>query len=139
MPRSAWVYLERFRGDPDPASALQERLDAADTLASIVAGWARARLGDRRGFDRLGTYLDGDFHRDLKDLSLFTWTTGPARDMRTLQPPSAPGPSAENELASLSSAQLDIVAVALQYLVERKYVDLQDVPIVMRILRDLSP
>lgn len=134
---SAWAYLERFRGDQDPASTLQSRLQAADTLACVVAGWARARLRGRKDFDKLGAYLDGDFHKDLKNLSLFIWMTGAVRGMRTPQEsePSTAEPDVHSGSLpiSLSSGQLDVVAVVVQYLIEHEYLDLEDAPIVMRV------
>ena len=143
---STWVYVERFRGHPDPASALQARLKAAETLAGVIAGWARARLGDRKGFDKLGAYLDGDFRKELRNLSLLTWVFGAVRGMETPQHTGTPeesSPPDRNTFLSLSSPQVDVTALLasphvdvtaliLQYLVERKYVELEDAPVIKR-------
>ena len=31
----SWMYLERFRGDPDPARSIESRLGAADSAATL--------------------------------------------------------------------------------------------------------
>lgn len=138
----AWIYIERFRGDADPAGTLQERLKSARTLASIVAGWARARLGGRKGFDKLGDYLDGDFPKDLQNLSLLTWTFGAVREMSTGQarsPSTQPmeRPTKVEELVAtlgMSSGQIDVAAMMAQYLIERRYIAIEDAPAAMRAL-----
>jgi hypothetical protein len=127
---SAWIYLERFRGDDDPAAMLQERLRSADILASVIAGWARARLGDRKGFDKLGAYLDGEFRKDVRNLSLLLWAAGAVHHMSTLEGPAPAG--------RFSSAQLDVAAIAAQYLLERRYVSLEDAPAFLRLFGPAS-
>jgi hypothetical protein len=131
---SAWIYLERFRGDSDPAGTLQERLRSADILASVIAGWARARLGDRKDFDKLGAYLDGEFRKDARNLSLVLWTVGATRHLSDPQGPAGASPPEDKPGSVLTSAQKYLAAVAIQYLVERRYLALEDAPAVIGLL-----
>ena len=131
---SAWIYLERFRGDPDPAGTLQERLRSADIFASVIAGWARARLEDRKDFEKLGAYLDGDFRKDVRNLSLFIWTAGAVHDMSTLQGSGDPNRPEDKKAPQHSSAQADVAAIAIQYFVERKYLTMEDALALVRLL-----
>lgn len=133
---SAWIYLERLRADQDPATTLETRLQAADLAAKLIAGWSRSRLGDRKDFDKLGKYLDGDFRKDLRTLSLYLWMLGAARHMSTAdaatsQPSSTANIQAE-DLLTLSTGQSDVALAIAQFLFEHKYIDPQDVPTIAR-------
>jgi hypothetical protein len=70
----AFVYIERFRGNSDIAAELEERLKATDQLADYLLGWFAAELGKDPRFENLRQFLDGDFRRDLRNLTLYLWT-----------------------------------------------------------------
>lgn len=67
-------YVERFRGDDDLVDDVENRLRAADRLADLLKGWLTSELEGQPGVDRLGEFLDGPFRRDLKNVSLYSWS-----------------------------------------------------------------
>ena len=70
---AAAFYLERFRGNDDLAARTKAQLAAADQLTDLLLGWCRAEFGHEPGWKNLHSFLDGDFRRDLKNLSLYSW------------------------------------------------------------------
>lgn len=70
---TAGFYVERFRGSDDLAARANAQLAAADQLTDLVIGWSRAEFGREPGYKKLRRFLDGDFRRDLKNLSLYSW------------------------------------------------------------------
>jgi hypothetical protein len=106
---SASFYLERFRGNDDLVAANAKRLHAADQLVDLVIGWSKKELGGERGYPQLHRFLDIDFRNDVKNLSLYGWMMA-----------AAPGDKDWNG---------EEFAVRMgQYLVERGYLDLSDLP-----------
>jgi hypothetical protein len=117
---SAGFYLERFRGDDDVASRTAKRLRAADQLADLVIGWSRMELRHERGYKNLRPFLDVDFRRDLKNLTLYGWL---------LQTASATRAETPEEFAVRFG----------QYLAERGYFKMEDLPKLFRMTVDSDP
>jgi hypothetical protein len=72
---AAGFYLERFRGSADPAGVLEKRYQALDQLADLVIGWSYEYFGREANYQELRQFLDQDFRHDLKNFSLYLWTT----------------------------------------------------------------
>jgi hypothetical protein len=70
---TAAIYAERFRGDDDIATASAKRMEAADQLTDLLIGWGRMEMGGDANYENLRRFLDGDFRRDLKNLSWYHW------------------------------------------------------------------
>ncbi|MEJ0088699.1 MAG: hypothetical protein WDM80_02955 [Limisphaerales bacterium] len=106
---SAGFYMERFRGHDDLAGRTEKQFRAADKLTDLVMGWTQTEFGRMRGFKKLRKFLDEDFRRDLKNAGLYFWV---------------------GEISTLSdtNAPEEFIARFAQYLHERGYVKLSDVP-----------
>ena len=113
---SAAFYIERFRGNDNLASMTDRRFKAADQFADIFVGWSQMELGREPGYDKLRKFLDVDFRRDLKNLSLYCWEWQLASDYKT---------NATEEFAVRFG----------QYLLERGYFTVGEIP---GLFRDVS-
>ncbi len=110
---SAGFYAERFRGNDDLAGITERSLKSADQLTDLMLGWSKTELGAQPGYEKLRQFLDADFRRDLKNVSAY-WSAGSlANGYRT---------NAGEEFAVRFG----------QYLVERGYLKLGDVPALFR-------
>ena len=116
----AGFYLERFRGDDDVATMTARRLRAADQLVDLVIGWSRMALGRERGYKNLRRFLETDFRRDFRNLTLYGWM---------LQTSSATRSEAPEEFAVRFG----------QYLAERGYLKVEDLPQLFRAMADNDP
>jgi len=105
----AGFYTERFRGNDDLAGMSERRFKAADHLTDLLTGWSQMALGREPGYHKLRQFLDGDFRRDLKNLSAYWW---------------------EGQLASgyKTNADEEFVARFGQYLLERGYFNTREFP-----------
>lgn len=102
-------YLERFRGNDDLAAQTTKRLAVADQLADLALGWSRAEFRHEPRYQNLRLFFDGDFRRDLKNLSLYQW----AGDISSSYKP---------------EATEEFIVRFGQYLVERGYLKVEDAP-----------
>jgi len=114
---AAGFYLERFRGNDDLAGQTEKQFHAADQITDLVIGWSRTEFGRERGYKKLRKFLDEDFRRDLKNAGLYFWT---------------------GRISALSNtnAPEEFAARFFQYLHERGYLKLSDVPGLCLILED---
>jgi hypothetical protein len=113
------MYVERFRGNDDLMADVDSRMTACDQLVNLLAGWLEAELKDHPGFSDLKKFLDGDFRRDVKNLSLLAWTF---TNLATVQMENKP----DEELGQ------ELVLRASQYLLERGYFTLDELPAFVR-------
>jgi hypothetical protein len=111
---SAGFYVERFRGNDDLAAQTEHKIRAADQLTDLVIGWSQVELGREAHYQDLRRFLDVDFRRDLKNLSLYSWIGGVASSYK---------PEASEEF---------IVRFG-QYLAEHGYLKLEDAPNLFKI------
>jgi hypothetical protein len=107
---TATVYLERFRGDDDAAGRARAIQRAAEELSTVILGWLESELGTMRGFDRFRAWSDANLRRDLENTMLYVWMAGDLHRPETGW--SSIGPWSR----------------AVQYLVERGYFTIGDVP-----------
>jgi hypothetical protein len=116
---SASFYVERFRGNDDLAGITEKHLKAADHLADLMLGWSKSELGSQPGYDKLAQFLDVDFRRDLKNLGAYWWEG--------------------NFAAAYSTNGVEEFMVRFgQYLVERGYLRIGEMPILFRDATDRS-
>lgn len=106
---SAGCYIERFRGDDDLATSTEKRLHSADQLTDLVIGWSRMELRHERGYDQLRRFLDTDFRADVKNLSMYFWML-------------------QTSMATRSSNPEEFAVRFGQYLIERGYLKVEDLP-----------
>jgi len=105
----AGLYAERFRGQDDMHAQLQDRFRAADQLVDLAIGWSRMELGREPHYHNLRLFLDGDFRRDMRNLVLYFWAGRVAADYK-------------------SEAGEEFIVRFGQYLMERGYLKLDDLP-----------
>jgi hypothetical protein len=116
---SASFYVERFRGNDDLAGINEKHLKAADHLADLMLGWSKSELGSQPGYDKLAQFLNVDFRRDLKNLGAYWWQG--------------------NFAAGYSTNGVEEFMVRFgQYLVERGYLQIGDMPVLFRDATDQS-
>ncbi|KKK56063.1 hypothetical protein LCGC14_3068290, partial [marine sediment metagenome] len=111
---TGFAYVERFRGDPDPGATVARRMASADELTDLLTGWFAAELGRDRRFGALRTFMDTQFRRDLKNVSMLLWAY--SIGYRTANP-------GEELLARIGLL-----------LVERSYVSSGQLPVLLSIL-----
>ncbi len=116
---SAGFYVERFRGNDDLAGITEKHLKAADHLADLILGWSKSELGTQPGYDKLAQFLNVDFRRDLKNVGVY-WQEG-------------------NLVAGYSTNGAEEFMVRFgQYLVERGYLRIGEMPVLFRDATDRS-
>ena len=106
---TAGFYVERFRGNDNLASMSERHFQAADRLTDLMLGWSRMELGREAGYDKLRRFLDVDFRRDLKNLSVYWWEGQMANNYQT-------------------NANEEFVVRFGQYLLERGYFKIGEIP-----------
>lgn len=111
---TAAVYVERFRGDDDVEVHIDERRRASDELTSLLVGWFASEIGRDRNFPRIRKFMEGDFRRDLRNLSHY-WAMARA--------------SRQKE----ASLHQEYWVRAAMYLVEHGYFRLEEVPAAVHI------
>jgi hypothetical protein len=116
----AGFYVERFRGNDDLAGMVEQRFKAAGQLTDLIIGWSQTELGREPGYDKLHHFLDVDFRRDLKNVSSY-WTAAVLA----------------NGYKTNSSEEFAIRFG--QYLFERGYFTLDEIPGLTKIMDDPQP
>jgi hypothetical protein len=101
-------YVERFAGQDDLTAQLDQINLAADTITDVLSGWLASRLETRPGFEKLHRFMDTDFRRDIKNLSIYLWP-------------------AKSGLVSSEENKMEIRARVVLYLIEHDYVHYEHV------------
>ncbi len=104
---AAGFYMERFRGNDDIAGMIMERFRAADQIADLVIGWSRELFISEPGYSLLHRFLDQEFRQDLKNYSFYSWM---------------------DEGSYMSDSTQESEARLIQYFIERRYVEVQEIP-----------
>jgi hypothetical protein len=110
---TGWIYVERFRGNDNLVSQINQATTAADQLVDLIEGWTRTELARQAKYKDLRQFLTQDVRQDLKNLSLYCWAGSLSSRYKT---------ETENEF---------VMRVG-QYLVERDYFRAADLPQVLR-------
>lgn len=71
---STSAYVERIRGSDDFVLNVEQRQQATNRLVDLLRDWFAAELEGEPRFDRLRDFLDTEFRRDMKNLSLYGWS-----------------------------------------------------------------
>jgi len=100
---SAAVYVERFAGTDDLTWQLEQINLAADIVADTLGGYFTSQLQDRPGIDKLRKFMDTDFRKDIKNLSIYLW-------------------SVKSGLVTSEDNKMEIRARVVLYLVEHDYI-----------------
>jgi hypothetical protein len=114
---SASFYVERFRGNDDLAGIAEKQRQAADHLTDLILGWSKSELGTQPGYEKLARFLNVDLRRDLKNLGAYWWEGNFAAGYST------------------NGAEEFMVRYG-QYLVERGYLQIADLPALFRDITD---
>jgi hypothetical protein len=96
-------YVERFAGQDDLTAQLDRINLAADTITDVLGGYLASRLDKHPGFEKLRRFMDTDFRKDIKNLSIYLW-------------------SAKSGLVSSEENKMEIRARVVLYLIEHDYV-----------------
>jgi len=116
---TATAYVERVRGEDDIAGDLDNRRAAIERLVALLNGWLEKELADAPEWPRLRSFLEGDFRRDLVNLSIYIKSLElVAADERLLV--------ADRKVAGGALAQHG--ARVGQYFIERGYLDPAQLP-----------
>ncbi|TWU11014.1 hypothetical protein [Allorhodopirellula heiligendammensis] len=107
---SASLYVERFRGEDDLQQSERDRHAAIDQSVDLLLNWAHEEFAGQAILARLERLIDQDIRRDLKNVSGYCWAYGMVFDMG----------------GELGGQRL--MARVGQYLVERNYFSLADLP-----------
>lgn len=67
---TATAYVERVRGDDDIAGDLDQRRAAVQRLVALLIGGLEKELAGTPEWPKLRGFLDGEFRRDLVNLSV---------------------------------------------------------------------
>jgi hypothetical protein len=110
---STSIYVERFGGSDDLSAELTRRQQAVNQLTDYLIGWLRQELGRHPRFKTLRTFCDGPLRRDLQNLAIYGW--GPV------------GLANQKE-----DAWEELLIRIGQYLLERGYFSVEQVPTLMR-------
>jgi len=102
-------YLERFRGNDDLAERTLKQYHAADQFTDLVIGWSKTEFGRERGYGKLRQFLNEDFRNDLKNAGQY-FQLGLAG------------------ASSNTNAPEEFIVRFCQYLLERGYLKLSDLP-----------
>jgi hypothetical protein len=117
----ACTYVERFRGVEDIDAQVVARRLAADRLAELLLGWFESELGGEPSFPALRTFIHQELRGDLRSMALYGWLANAAADQR----PDGHQPEGGVELLVRGG----------QFLVDRGYLQLTDLPGLVRAVR----
>ncbi len=127
------VYLERIRGEDDQAKVLERRLTSIDQFSGHLAGWLQTELSAEPGWEVFKNFLEEDFQRDIKNIYLYFWSMDSADNFGSNL--------GSNEIMEKAGGAL--LARVIQYLSERDYLSLREMPVLTRWLNgerdDIGP
>lgn len=111
---AAYYYSERFRGEDDLQRSIEHRYEAVDKLIDLLLRWSKDEVTDAATFKRVETFLDQELRHDLKNVALYCWSHAMLSD-----------PGEKGTMQRLG-------ARVMQYLMERDYLSLPELPIMLR-------
>ena len=119
----AFVYLERFRGEDDQAKIIEKSLVNIDQLSGHLVDWLQTEVSAKPGWEVFKNFLKEDFPRDLKNIYLY---------FRSLDAADNFGSNLES-YEIMEKAEGALFARVIQYLFERDYISLRDIPELQRL------
>jgi hypothetical protein len=114
------VYVERFRGNDDINSSIDDRRKAVDSLVDLLVGWFESKLHGESDWPPLHAFLDKQFRSDVQNVSLLVWSTN------------------VRHVFESTDALAEVGLRAAQYCVERKYAAYEEAPVLLREFQDAS-
>jgi len=111
---SVSIYAERFRGNDDLVQSIEARKAAIDQIVNLLMGWITEEINDLPTQQRVTLLLDKKVRGDLKNLALISWTNDATVNAR-------------------SPKQVEVSIRAMQFLIERNYLTLADIPTIQRL------
>lgn len=116
---SKFVYIERFRGNDSLIVQVEDSLEAANMLTDYLTGWLETKLSDEKGYASLKEFCDQSLKKDLANLSIY------CQRLFLFDKNSEDGKSEE-----------DILLRMAQYLHERNYFEIEELPMIFRALNE---
>jgi hypothetical protein len=115
---SVSVYVERFRGNDDLSAVLKRREATADRVVELAVAWLATELKGDPQWPALQRFLEENFRRDLHNLTIYAWSMSLAHK------------------ADTTDENVDPFVRILQYLVERGYLEPDEIPKISRAVAD---
>ncbi len=106
------IYAERFRGFDDLTASMADRRAAVDEVVDLLVGWVEASFEGSEQKTLRG-FVDADFRNDFQNIALYLWT--------------ASAIESRSEESTEQQEWTPMLRVA-QYLVERDYFAVTDIP-----------
>ena len=69
----AYAYIERFRGNNNPAADVEDMFAVADRSIDLLLDWFEFELGQDKNFGKLRLFLDAKVRADLKNVCMYYW------------------------------------------------------------------
>jgi len=118
---TAWLYIERFRGNPDVAGTLSRSTKAVDRVSDMLIGWLKQEFGGHKDLAKLSKFIDTELRADLKNVAVHAWLSGNTSRQTWL---------AEEDRGE--QLEKEMHARILHFVAERGYVRAEDVPLLAR-------
>jgi tRNA-Thr(GGU) m(6)t(6)A37 methyltransferase TsaA len=80
-----YIYVERFRGNDDPALDIEKAFNDSDRLVDLLIVWLQVELGDNPNFEKLRVFCDEKLREDIKNICIYSWIG----DRTTMEPDEA--------------------------------------------------
>lgn len=128
---AARIYVERFRGDDDLVRSLALRRDTLDRLVDLLTAWCDKTWADQAERAALHEFLDKELRHDLLNLVFYVKVaelTPGADDVRP-----------DSEQLDLHRPEFEPLVRAGQYLLERDYLTLENLPAWSRAFQSTPP
>ncbi|TWU41316.1 hypothetical protein Q31b_27550 [Novipirellula aureliae] len=111
-----FVYRERFGADVDLVTPLKQRQAGIDRFVDLIADWMASEIDDPQMNQRVDELLRFEVRNDLQNLGLYLWTF-----------------QATSRLETTENGD-DLMAYVANYLIEREYITLEDLPSLARLM-----
>lgn len=119
------IYLERLGGSDDITAQIKSWEGAANRTIDLIIGWLDSELGSDRNWKELRTAIDTKVRHDFVNLANIVLVAGGTLDPFDTRRLDESSPAYQQWVSN------DLGSVALrlfQYLVERGYLDVSDIP-----------
>jgi len=118
---STFTYIERFRGNDSLVVQLEDSLEAANMLTDYLTGWLESELSGEKGYAALKTFCDQSLRQDITNMSIYY--------QQMILFDDDPNDESEQE----------ILFRMAQYLHERDYFDIEQLPMFFRVMNESDP
>lgn len=125
---TARLYIERFRGNDDFVGTMDKCRESISRVIELLVVWVDDTWANQPEHAALRRFVDRDLRRDLENIACYLKAAelhGSSRDV-----------SDDNPAERIQRDAGDIVARIPQYLVERQYIDLAQLPRLTRALQE---